>query len=498
LLTGPAHGQQGANACRVELERGRTSNQELSADAIRRLIDTTLASRAGLSCVTYARMVDMAEAAARTYLRRPTRDRANAHDAVRIGEIAQARAAYGDVVAAARRGATPDTLADVYEAAILATSASDFLEASRLYGERAALSGNDQEAFQAYRALQASALANAGELHADGTALEQALGIYRQLSLEMDRSHDEWHTVQASLGDAVFTQSQQETDRHRREALLSNAIDLYRVVSEIRQEFSDARDWARTQYNLGLALSERGALRASSAELVESVGAFENALAVYTADRAPQYRANTMLGVARSLVILSATEANPELKRAHLVRARDYVEQLVVERPRDIAPFDWASAQGNLARIYIELARLSQSETGSEQTFGRAITAARASLTVFTFEETAEQWSRAQGALGDALMNVATRDPTVIPEAIAAFRAQQRERTREADPHQWGRANVSIALAYALAAERDPSQLRLARDAAEEAVAAFDAAGTPAAAQDASFARAFLSAMPPS
>jgi hypothetical protein len=57
---------------------------------------------------------------------------------------------------------------------------------------------------------------------------------------------------------------------------------------------------------------------------------------------------------------------------------------------------------------------------------------------------------------------------------------------------------MSIALAHAMAAERhsDAAQLTLARAAAQEALAAFEAAGTARAASDAEFARNFLAGMP--
>jgi tetratricopeptide (TPR) repeat protein len=268
-------------------------------------------------------------------------------------------------------------------------------------------------------------------------------------------------------------------------SLLGNAVALYRAVSEERERLPQAKDWARTQYNLGLALVEVGARRGANgrADVEAALAAHRNALSVYSPEDSPRFWAQAQMGVATAFMVLSAMESN------QAARANDIQHQ---------APLDWGAIQNNLGKAYTELGRLTADTAQSSSFLQQAVTAERSALEVFSFEHSPGEWAVTQYNLGEALSSLIQHDQSLVPEAISAFEAAQRVNTRQSNAYQWARANVSIALAHLMAAESgDASHLRLARAAAQDALAAFEETNTPRAARDAQFTRELIASLPP-
>jgi tetratricopeptide (TPR) repeat protein len=483
------------DVCRGELAR-EAREDGISDATIEALALSAMRSHPGLSCTDYASMTEQASLSLRQYLRRPPGSRQSAHDAANNGQLDEARAVYGQLGAPGQRIRT----SDLQDAALLAMSASDFREAARLF-ELAVTSANlstDERIY--YREMQAHALYLSGDLASNAEDLETALAMYRELSILVPRGDERWPTIQARLANAVFAQADATTDPERRLSLLSNSVALYRAVSEERERFPQPKDWARTQYNLGLALVEVGARRGASgrADVEAALAAHRNALSVYSADDSPRLWAQTQMGIATAFMVLSAMESSQAARADDIRHAIETLDAAVAVRTRDQAPLDWGSIQNNLGKAYAELGRLTGDAVESRSLLQQAIAAERGALEIFSFERSPAEWAVAQSNLGDALLTLVQHDPSLIPEAIAAFQATQRVNTRESNPYEWARANVSIALAHLMAAQSgDASRLGLARSAAQEALAVFEAIDTPQAARDAQFTRSLVASLPP-
>ena len=328
-------------ACRSELRR-ESAGIALPQPLMDNIISSAMSARPGLSCLTYARIIQTATVAVNGYLNRPPRGNESAHQAARNGRLSEARAAYSDLGAAPAR----ERNADLHDAYLLSLAMSDFKEAARLAGLAAHTADLDQRTRQIYREAQAQALLYSGDYLEDVADLDPAaLAIYRELSIAIGRDDERWASIQANLANGVFTQAERTSDPERRLSLLVNAVALYRAVSEERRRFPQPNDWARTQYNLGRALVEVGARRgaAGRSDLEAALAAHRNALAVYSPEDSPQLWAKAQMGAAATLMVLSVMERNTEARIDALREPIALLETALAVRTREAAPFDSAA-----------------------------------------------------------------------------------------------------------------------------------------------------------
>src|SRR3954465_2583764 len=109
--------------------------------------------------------------------------------------------------------------------------------------------------------------------------------------------------------------------------------------------------------------------------------------------------------------------------------------QMLVLRPRERVPLDWAATQMDLG---IALTALGTRESGTEK-LEQAIEAFRLALLELTRERAPLDWARTQSNLGAVLWNVGIREDSAekLEEAIEAFRSALLEFPRERTPLNW-------------------------------------------------------------
>jgi tetratricopeptide (TPR) repeat protein len=146
-------------------------------------------------------------------------------------------------------------------------------------------------------------------------------------------------------------------------------------------------------------------------------------------------------------------------------------KRLVILRPRERVPLDWAITEENLGTA---LERLGERESGTTR-LEEAVAAYRAALTEWTRERVPLDWARVQNNLGTTLEKLGERESGTarLEEAVAAYRAALTEWTRERTPLDWTTTQENLGIALEKLGERESGTTRL-----EEAVAAYRAALT--------------------
>ena len=134
-------------------------------------------------------------------------------------------------------------------------------------------------------------------------------------------------------------------DGHGGMGSLYAAIEGYRAI--LRSDWkrtSDATDWARTQNNLGTALSSLGELTGSGERLEEAVAAYRAALEVYTRDEMPADWAGMQNNLGTTLSMLGELTGSGERLEEAVAAYRGALEVY----NRDEMPAGWAMTQNNL------------------------------------------------------------------------------------------------------------------------------------------------------
>jgi tetratricopeptide (TPR) repeat protein len=222
---------------------------------------------------------------------------------------------------------------------------------------------------------------------------------------------------------------------------VEEAVAAYREALTERTRERVPLDWARTQNNLGAALSTLGKRESGTGRLEQAVAAYREALKEYTRERVPLDWAATLnnLGVALS------TLGERESGTARSEEAVGAYREALKERTRDRVPLDWAMTQSNLGNA---LSALGVRESGTAR-LEHGVAAYREALKEFTRERVPLQWAGTQNNLGNALCSLGKLESGTarLEESVAALRDALQEYTRERVPLQWATTQYNLGLA---------------------------------------------------
>jgi tetratricopeptide (TPR) repeat protein len=242
-------------------------------------------------------------------------------------------------------------------------------------------------------------------------------------------------------------------------ALLS-AIERRKRLVELMPRERVPLDWARTQRNLGVALSSLGERESGVAKLQEAVTAYREALKEHTREPLPLDWAMTQNNLAVTLTRLGEREgATAKLEEA-VAAFREAQKELTRER----VPLDWATIQNNVGVVLFKLGGLE----GGTAKFEEAVAAFREALKERTRERVPLDWATTQNNLGNALAQLGLRENGKLEEAIAAYREALKEYTRERVPLDWAMTQNNLAATLFFLGERETGTAML-----EESVVAF-------------------------
>ena len=223
---------------------------------------------------------------------------------------------------------------------------------------------------------------------------------------------------------------------------LERAVAAYRSALK---EFAQERvplEWARTQANLGVALSILGEREIGTGRSKAAVAAYREALKEWTQEKVPSLWATTQNNLGVSLTRLGEREGSREQLEAAVVAHREALK----ERPREKVPVDWAVTQINLGNALLILGR----REGGTERLEASVAATREALKEVTRQKTPLLWAGAQNNLGTTLSTIAHRGGGTkqLEVAIVAFREALKEFGQNTVPLQWAitQNNLGAAL----------------------------------------------------
>jgi tetratricopeptide (TPR) repeat protein len=238
---------------------------------------------------------------------------------------------------------------------------------------------------------------------------------------------------------ALFQQGDEFGDNG---ALLS-AIEQYTRLVNLMPREREPRQWARTQYALGLALLRLGERESGTARLEEAVAAHREALKEWSRELVPLDWAKAQNSLGWTLFRLGEHESGT----AKLEEAVAAYREALKEQTHERVPLDWANTQNSLG---VALMRLGERESGTTKLEEAAATF-REAQKEWTREREPRQWAATQNNLGNALLYLGRRESGTakLEEAVTAYREVLKEQTRERMPLEWARTQNNLGNALA-------------------------------------------------
>ncbi|MEM1360278.1 MAG: tetratricopeptide repeat protein [Pseudomonadota bacterium] len=293
--------------------------------------------------------------------------------------------------------------------------------------------------------------------------LLRSIEQYNQSLRYVERGQNplDWAKTQNNLGVALSTLGERTGDSQ----LYQDAIRAQEAALQELTQDSVPLDWAKTQNNLGTALSTLGRRTGDPEMLQDAIRAYEAALEELTRTRVPLDWAMTQNNLGAALSTLGERTGEPETLQDAIRAYQAALEELT----QDSVPLDWAKTQNNLG---VALTALGE-RTGDPEMLQDAIRAFEAALEEWTQVRAPLDWAMTQNNLGFALSTLGERtgDPEVLQDAIRAYQAALEERTRERVPLAWATTQNNLGVALSTLGERtgDPELL-------QDAIRAYEAA----------------------
>lgn len=127
----------------------------------------------------------------------------------------------------------------------------------------------------------ANSLRSLGEMEQGTEHLEEAILAYRAALKNSDLFSDprDWATSQHNLGYALWLVATR--DQNASSLFLAQSVDAYRAALGYRSREQDARAWGLTQNNLGVSLFDLAKVSRGTQELILAIEAFNATLGVF-------------------------------------------------------------------------------------------------------------------------------------------------------------------------------------------------------------------------
>jgi tetratricopeptide (TPR) repeat protein len=309
----------------------------------------------------------------------------------------------------------------------------------------------------------AQALYILGELEGDSELLRRSVSEWQSPFDAYLREKDPmtWAKTQNNLGVALSALSRREPGTKR----LEEAVAAYRLAQEVYTRADAPADWARIQNNMGNALWALGNRQPGTARLEEAIDDLRAALEVFTRQDAPADWARIQNNMGNALSALGKRQPGTARLEEAIAALRAALEVFT----RADAPAYWAMTQNNLGNA---LQTLGEREPGTKR-LEEAISVYRLALEVYTREDAPDDWASTQNNQGIALQILGEREPGTkrLEEAVSAYRLAQEVYSRADAPAGWAMTQNNLGNALSALGERERGTARL-----EEAVLAFRAA----------------------
>lgn len=240
-------------------------------------------------------------------------------------------------------------------------------------------------------------------------ALEAALQRFTR-----DANPIEWSGTNGNLGTLYYNRQQGNRANN-----IERAIQAWENTLSVYTKESHGHWWALAQFDLGKAYYAR--LVGNPAEnLDRAIEAWENALTIFTPERNLREWATTVNNVGRAY-----TNRIHDNRDDNIARAIQLLNEALNSDIEHSMPELWEQVQANLGDAW------------------------EAALTVYTRDNSPQQWADLQSKLASAYIKRSGGDRVdQLERAVQALQAALTVFTREAYPQRWADTRLNLALAY--------------------------------------------------
>jgi tetratricopeptide (TPR) repeat protein len=288
-----------------------------------------------------------------------------------------------------------------------------------------------------------NALYNLGDLTREQAFLQRSVEQFR-VSLQLHSQlfpKRNWPIGHINLGSALRRLGELTRD-HR---YLEEAADEYNEVLRMTTKEEDEVEWARVHISLGAILYSLGTLTNNANHLEEAADDYGIALQIYTREQQLIDWAKVQTALGETLSDLCDL-VGPDTER--LKSAVCAYEKALNFYSQSDYPKQWAKCHFSRGLLLNKLAEV----IGDPQYLVESIAAFRASLQVYTFEYSPEQWAATKLWIAGALVELSKasgeRQSAYLAEAIAVYQEVQENCDREANLKVWieGQSGMGVAL----------------------------------------------------
>ena len=256
--------------------------------------------------------------------------------------------------------------------------------------------------------------------------------------------------LSVALGDSLSTLGKREAGRDR----LERAVGAYRQALTVYTRHRAPLEWAKVQNSLGLVLRDLAQREAGTERLEQAVAAHHAALKVFSPEHNPLKWAAVQGNLGAVLRRLGELETGTARLEQAIAAHRAALEKF----SREHTPHDWALEQDHLGDALSSLGERKNSTVPLEQ----ALDAHRAALEVLTRDKVPLTWAATQNNLGVTLMALGQHGTGTerLEQSVDAYRAALQERTRERTPLDWALTQYNLGIALStLGGRKDDREL---------------------------------------
>lgn len=298
----------------------------------------------------------------------------------------------------------------------------------------------------------------------ESSSIKSAIGHYSSAADLFDRYSfpDEWARTQKDLGIALTSLGTKDNQTNEIKLAAATLSDAIIETPRSRNSFM----WGQLQAHLAEALNALGVREGNKQMLADSISAYRSALSVHSRENYPVQWATSQHNLGAALQALGQRDNNPAIMQDSISA---YQASLEVRTAQDW-PKDHAITQINLGSALMTVGGRNEN---SEQV-KEAATAFRSAIEQLDKESSAIEWATAQHSLGNALALVSEQENSTdtLDGALEAFSLALENFDRETDPTRWAvtQNNIGNVLHTLGDRRKDPVALGAAIAAYEAAV----------------------------
>lgn len=325
---------------------------------------------------------------------------------------------------------------------------------------------NDYQRRHRYLYKYAQALYLQGTERIDNQALLESINVLREIfkNTSRDQLPQQWATTQIDLGIALSEQSIRTGGGQDGLDLLDEATNTFRQALEVFTRKKHPVDWALIQMNLGTIESYWGLQsegKTAKNKFSNAVDFYYKALEVYTREQFPQEWADIHSNLS-DVLRNQSNHSHGQAKIDLLNKAIDVCRKALQVYSRNEQPTDWARTQANLGNALGDLGMLTDGWKGLSL-MDEAVSFYEQALEIYKSDIFPQKWFQTQMNMGATLGDLGNRVSglqgiNLLDKAITINRTLLKVPTLKQQPLQWASTLKNLGTDLKNKALRTPGQ----------------------------------------